>query len=159
LTRRRQEEQDVSEATTILASHATGIFNESQWNSLFNDRQRHWLLQQKQVIKITLTVPFPPHEHWWMRRSDIDEKIALQYAKSQIEALVQAREEQWKKLLDLCGDTIRSGAKAGKTSRMQVVSRSYRTQPAARSSLPDTFFTSRKEGNGKAVPREQDLKA
>jgi len=132
LTRRRQEEQDVSEATAILASHATGIFHESQWNSLFNHRQREWLLQQKQVIKITLTVPFPPGEHWWMRRSDIDEKTALQYAQSQIEALVQAREEQWKKLLDLCGETIRPGAKAGKTSRMQVVSRSYRTEFAAR---------------------------
>src|SRR5258708_3093315 len=132
LTRRRQEEQDVSEATATLASHATGIFNESQWNSLFNNRQRQWLLQHKQVIKITLTVPFPPRELWWMRHSDIDEKIALQYAKSQIEALVQAREEQWKKLLDLCGETIRPGAKAGKASRMQVVSRSYRTQPAAR---------------------------
>ncbi len=90
------------------------------------------LLQQKQVIKITLTVPFPPRERWWMRRSDIDEKIALQYAKSQIKALFQAREEQWKKLLDLCGETIRPGAKAGKTNRTQVVSRSYRTQPAAR---------------------------
>ena len=141
LTRRRQEEQDVSEATAILASHATGIFNESQWNSLFNNRQRHWLLQQKQVIKITLTVPFPPREHWWMRRSDIDEKIALQYAKSQIEALVQAREEPWNKLLDLCGETIRPGAKAGKTSRMQVVSRSYRTQPAARRiGLPEKYL-------------------
>ncbi len=132
LTRRRQEGQDVSEATAILASHATGIFTESQWNSLFNNLQRHWLLQQKQVIKITLTVPFPPRERWWMRRSDIDEKIALQYAKSQIKALLQAREEQWNKLLELCGETIRPGAKAGKTSRMQVVSRSYRTQPAAR---------------------------
>lgn len=40
LTRRRQEEQDVSEARAILVSHATGIFNESQWNSLFNHRQR-----------------------------------------------------------------------------------------------------------------------
>ena len=67
-----------------------------------------------------------------MRRSDIDEKTALQHAKSQIEALVQAREEQWEKLLDLCGETMRPGAKAGKTGRMQVVSRSYRTQPAAR---------------------------
>lgn len=132
LTRRRQEERDVSEAIATLTSHATGIFNESQWNSQFNDRQRHWLLQHKQVIKITLTVPFPPHEHWWMRRSDIDEKIALQHAKSEIKALVQAREEQWKKVLDRCGETIRPGAKAGKTSRMQVVSRSYRTQPAAR---------------------------
>ena len=131
-TRRRQEEQDVSAATSILASHATGIFDESQWNSLFNNRQRQWLLQHKQVIKITLTVPFPPHKLWWMRRSDIDEKTALQYSKSQIEALVQAREEQWAKVLDLCGETLRPGAKAGKTSRMQVVSRSYRTQPAAR---------------------------
>lgn len=42
------------------------------------------------------------------------------------------REEQWNKLLDLCGETIRPGAKTGKTSRMQVVGRSYRTQPAAR---------------------------
>src|SRR5215469_5722536 len=132
LTGRRQEEQDVSAATAILASHATGILNESQWNSLFNNRQRQWLLPHKQVIKITLTVPFPPRELWWMRRSDIDEKTALQYSKSQIEALVQAREEQWTKVLDLCGETMRPGAKAGKTSRMQVVSRSYRTQPAAR---------------------------
>jgi len=76
-----------------------------------------------------------------MRRSDIDEKIALQYAKSQIEALVQAREEPWNKLLDLCGETIRPGAKAGKTSRMQVVSRSYRTQPAARRiGLPEKYL-------------------
>jgi Helicase conserved C-terminal domain len=132
LTRRRQEEQEIPEAIAILASHAIGVFSESQWNSLFNKRQRDWLLQQKQVIKITLTVPFPPREHWWMRRSDIDEKIALQHAKSQVKALVQARDEQWKKLLDLCGETIRPGAKAGKTGRMQVVSRSYRTQPAAR---------------------------
>jgi hypothetical protein len=141
LTRRRQEEQDILKATTILASHATGIFNENQWNSLFNHRQRHWLLQQKQVIKITLKAPCPPRERWWMRRSDIDEKIALKYAKSQIKALVQAREEQWNKVLDLCGDTIRPGAKAGKTSRMQVISRSYRTQPAARRiGLPEKYL-------------------
>ncbi|GHO73271.1 hypothetical protein KSD_10420 [Ktedonobacter sp. SOSP1-85] len=141
LTRRRREEQDVSEAIATLTSHVTGIFNEDQWNSLFNDRQRHWLIHQKQVSKISLTTTFPPREHWWMRRGDIDEKIALQYAKSQMKALVQAREEQWKKLLDLCGETIRPGAKAGKTNRMQVVSRSYRTQPAARRiGLPEKAF-------------------
>ena len=132
LTRRRQEERDLAEATAILVSHAAGIMNESQWDRLFNDLQQQWLLQQKQVIKITLTVPFPPRERRWMRRSDIDEKVALQYAKSEIKALVQTREEQWKKALDLCGETMRPGAKAGKTSRAQVVSRSYRTLPAAR---------------------------
>ncbi|MBV9713715.1 MAG: hypothetical protein JO011_22685, partial [Ktedonobacteraceae bacterium] len=115
LIRRRREERDVSEATAMLASHATGIFDESQWNSLFNNQQRQWLLRQKQVRKIPLTTSLPPREHWWMIRSDIDEKIALQYAKSQIKALVQAREEQWKKVLDLCGETIRPGSKAGKT--------------------------------------------
>ncbi len=46
--------------------------------------------------------------------------------------LVQAREELWKKVLDLCGETLRPGAKAGRTNRTQVVSRTYRTQPAAR---------------------------
>src|SRR5581483_7238878 len=132
LNTRRQEERDRSAATATLTSHATGIFNEKQWNSTFNDYQRRWLLQQKRVIKITLTVPFPPRELWWMRRSDVDEQIALQDAKSQIKAFVQAREEQWSKLLDRCGETLRPGAKAGKTSRMQVISRSYRTQPAAR---------------------------
>jgi hypothetical protein len=137
LIERRQE----AEATVILASHATGIFNESQWNSLFNNRLRDWLLKQKQVIKITLPVPFPPREQWWMRRSDIDEKTAREIAKSEIKAAVQAREEQWKKLLDLCGETIRPGAAAGKTSRMQVVSHSYRTQPAARRiGLPEKYL-------------------
>lgn len=132
LTRRRQEERDISEATATLTSDAAGIFNESRWNSLFNNRQRQWLLQHKRVRKIALPIPFPPCEQWWMVRTDIDEETALRYAKSQIGALVQAREEQWKKLFDLCGETIRPGAKSGKTCRMQVISRSYRTQPAAR---------------------------
>src|SRR5436190_12605329 len=101
LTKRRQEERDVPEAIATLTSHATGIFNEGQWNSLFNNRQRDWLLKQKQVIKITLTVPFPPRSQWWMRRSDIDEKTAREIAKSQIKAAVQAKKEQWNKLLEL----------------------------------------------------------
>ncbi len=78
LTTRRQEERDRSAATATLTSHATGIFNEQQWNSQFNDRQRRWLLEQKQVSKISLTTSFSPYEHWWMRRSDIEEKAALQ---------------------------------------------------------------------------------
>lgn len=138
LSKRKQEERDASEALATLTSHATGIFNEDQWNSLFNDQQRHWLLQQKQVRKISLATSFSPYEHGWVIRSDVDEKIALQYAKFQIKALVQAREEQWSKLLDLCGEIIRPGAKAGKTGRMQVISHSYRTQPAAkRIGLPE----------------------
>lgn len=132
LTRRRQEERDATEAATRLASHATGVFDESEWNSLFNKWQQHWLLEHKQVTKITLTVPFPPRERWWMKRSDVDEKLALQHAKSQAKALAQARDEQWSRLLERCGDTIRPGAKAGSTSRVLVISRSYRTQPAAR---------------------------
>ena len=156
LTRRRQEEREISEAIALLASHATGILHEGQWNSLFNKQQRQWLLQQKQAIEIILKVSFSPHEQRWVRRSNIDEKIALQHAKAQVKALVQARDGQWKKLLDLCGETIRPGARAGKTGRMQVISRSYRTQPAARSiGLPEKALLAAIER--RIVPAFKDL--
>src|SRR5260370_18881944 len=46
LTRRRQEERDVSGAIATLTSHATGIFNESQWHRQFHDFQQRSLIQQ-----------------------------------------------------------------------------------------------------------------
>jgi hypothetical protein len=64
----------------------------------------------------------------WIRLRQTDAEIAKQTAI----AATTITPESWEKLLALCGDTLRPGARDGKTARIRVVARSYLTPGAAK---------------------------
>lgn len=59
-------------------------------------------------------------------------QTALDYTQKQDAEWEEARNKAWEILLEKCGDVVRAGARDGNTARIQVLSRSYTLDNAAR---------------------------
>jgi hypothetical protein len=85
------------------------------------------LLENACVIRLEVPAKLPPRVRSWFACAEAD----LAAVRSHAQAQIASSDNGWKPLLKLCGDVVRAGAREGKTSRTQVIARTYLMGPAA----------------------------